>query len=157
MSRESTLRDLRIKVKQLEVKKREIDKQVENLHGAIRVFEQNDNVSTEDRSPYAKEVSDAMVEILTDERPLHRDFILDRILERGIHIGGQKPVNTIGSYLSLDSRFKNAGRGIWTLAEEPQAEITLTGSFPDIPNFEIPDLVAMPTIKEYKDGDDLPF
>ena len=130
MSRESTLRDLRVKVKQLTAKKREIDKQVENLHGSIRIFEQNVNVSDEARSPYAKEVSDAMVEILTEERPLHRDVILARIRDRGIHIGGQKPVNTIGSYLSLDYRFKNAGTGIWTLGEEPIAG----DNIPDVPD-----------------------
>ena len=130
MSHESTLRDLRVKVKQLEAKKREIDKHVENLHGSIRIFEQNGNVSDEDRSPYAKEVSDAMVEILTDERPLHRNVILARIRARGIHTGGQKPVNTIGSYLSLDDRFKNAGKGIWTLGEEPIA----VDNIPDIPS-----------------------
>ena len=49
MSRESTIRDLRVKVRQLETKKREIDKQVVNLHGAIRVFEQNGDTEHGDR------------------------------------------------------------------------------------------------------------
>ena len=130
MSRESTIRDLRVKVRQLEAKKREIDKQVENLHGAIRVFEQNEGAEHGDKSPYAQEVSNAMFAILTEQRPLHRDDILARIQERGIHIGGQKPVNSIGSYLSLDARFSNAGKGIWTLGEEPQA----VDNIPDIPD-----------------------
>ena len=124
MSRESTIRDLRVKVKQLEAKKREIDKQVENLHGAIRVFEQNGDAEDEGRSSYEREMSDAMFDILTDERPLHRNIILDRVQERGIQVGGRKPVNTIGSYLSIDDRFSNVARGIWTLAEEPQSDIS---------------------------------
>ena len=119
MSRESTIRDLRVKVKQLEAQKREIDKQVENLHGAIRVFEQNVDAEDEGRSSYEREVSDAMSDILTDERPLHRNVILDRVQERGIQVGGRKPVNTIGSYLSIDDRFKNVSRGVWTLADNP--------------------------------------
>ena len=123
MSRESTIRDLRVKVKQLEAKKREIDKQVENLHGAIRVFEQNGDVEHVERSSYAREVSDAMLDILTSERPLHRNVILARVQERGIQIGGRKPVNTIGSYLSTDNRFRNTGsKGVWTLTEEPIGE-----------------------------------
>ncbi len=148
MSRESTIRDLRVKVRQFEAKKREIDKQVENLHGAIRVFEQNGDAEDEDRSSYAREVSDAMLDILTDERPLHRNVVLARVQQRGIHVGGTKPVNSIGSYLSTDQRFKNCGRGIWTLAEEPQAGISLTGSIADIPR------------RDYEDVDDvadLPF
>ena len=94
MSRESTIRDLRVKVRQFEAKKREIDKQVENLHGAIRVFEQNGDAEDEDRSSYAREVSDAMLDILTDERPLHRNVVLARVQQRGIHVGGTKPVNS---------------------------------------------------------------
>ena len=130
MSRESTIRDLRVKVRQLETKKREIDKQVENLHGAIRVFEQNGDAEHGDKSPFAQEVGGAMFDILTDERPLHRKVILTRVRQRGIHLGGQNPVNTIGSYLSIDDRFKNVGRGIWTLKEEPIA----VDNIPDVPH-----------------------
>ena len=39
--------------------------------------------------------------------------------QAGIYVGGQKPLAALGSYLSLDNRFKNVVRGIWTLAEEP--------------------------------------
>ena len=152
MSRESTIRDLRVKVRQFEAKKREIDKQVENLHGAIRVFEQNGDAEDEDRSSYAREVSDAMLDILTDERPLHRNVVLARVQQRGIHVGGTKPVNSIGSYLSTDQRFKNCGRGMWTLAEEPQAGISITGSITDIPSLNIPDFVSVPDIRNYEEG-----
>ena len=63
-----------------------------------------------------------MENILVIERPLRREVLLDRVQERGIHVGGAKPVNSIGSYLSTDPRFRNAGRGIWTLTEEPEEE-----------------------------------
>ena len=126
MSYASTIRDLRAKSKQLEAKKRDIDKQVEAIYTTLRVFVGNvDNdgsVVTKDASPYAQELTDAMCDILASERPLHRQDILARVQERGIHVGGQKPVGTIGSYLSMGSHFRNAGRGIWTLAEEPQSE-----------------------------------
>lgn len=120
MSRESTIRDLRAKARQLETHKRDIDKQVEAIYTTLRIFEQNGDVpGTPLVSPYAAELTNAMYDILIVERPLHRAVILERVQERGIHVGGQKPVNTVGAYLSTDERFRNAGRGIWTLAVEP--------------------------------------
>ncbi len=124
MSYASTIRDLRAKARQLEAKKREIDKQVEAIYTTLRIFEPNGEVVTRDISSYAQDLTDAMCDILTVERPLHRETILARVQERGIHVGGQKPVNTIGSYLSMDKLFRNAGRGIWTLTEEPQSDLS---------------------------------
>ena len=39
MSRDSSTRDLRMQIKTLGVEKRKIDKQIEDLKGAIQVFE----------------------------------------------------------------------------------------------------------------------
>ena len=69
-----------------------------------------------------------------------RHLDLGRANERGIHIGGQNPVNTIGSYLSLDDQFKNVGKGIWTLGEEPMAEIPSSDN--DAASFSIGDISA---------------
>ena len=124
MSYASTIRDLRAKARQLEAKKRDIDKQVDAIYTTLRVFEQKGEVVIRDASSYAQDLTDAMCDILTIERPLHREAILARVQERGIHVGGRKPVNTIGSYLSMDNHFRNAGRGIWTLTEEPQSELS---------------------------------
>ena len=123
MSRESTIRDLRVKARQLEQMKRAIDKQVEAIYTTLRVFELNGDETLESVSEYAQEITDAMYDVLLIERPLHREIILTRVQERGISIGGEKPVNTIGSYLSRDDRFRGAGnKGFWTLAEEPHPE-----------------------------------
>ena len=119
MSRETTIRDLRSKVRQLEGKKRDLDKEVEALHVAIRVFEQNGQSRERQGSSYARELTDAMADILGTERPLRREVILERLQERGIHVGGAKPVNSIGSYLSTDDRFRNVGKGLWMLAVKP--------------------------------------
>ncbi len=122
MAASSTIRDLRAKAKQLEAKKRDIDKQVDAIYTTLRIFEQNGEAIHESTSPYAEELTNAMYDILIAERPLQRAVILERVQERGIHVGGQTPVNSIGSYLSTDDRFKNAGRGIWTLTVEPEPE-----------------------------------
>ena len=121
MSRESTITDLRAQARQLEAKKRDIDKQVEAVYTTLRVFEQNGEVHRSRGSSYAQELTNAMYDILVTERPLHRSIIFERVQDRGIHVGGQKPVNTIGTYLSIDERFRNVGKGTWTLRVEPQA------------------------------------
>ena len=130
MGQQSTDVDLRTLVKELEAKKRqidkEIDKEIEALHIVIRLNQERTNgVDAGGRrtGTYAQELTDAIYDALLSERPLHRNVILERVTERGIHVGGAKPINSIGSYLSTDRRFKNCGRGMWTLEEEPMAGI----------------------------------
>ena len=144
--------ELRALVEEWEAKKHKVEKELESLHTIIRINqERGSSVDASDRrtSTYAQELTEAIYDTLLSERPLHRMDILGKVAERGIHVGGTKPVNSIGSYLSTDQRFKNCGRGMWTLAEEPQAGMSLTGSIPDKPSLNIPD------IKEFQD-DDLP-
>ena len=119
--------ELRALAKEWESKKHKIEKELESLHTAIRINqERGSSVDAGDRraSTYAQELTDAIYDALLSERPLHRTDILGRVDERGVHVGGRKPVNSIGSYLSTDQRFKNCGRGMWTLREEPQAGIS---------------------------------
>ena len=151
--------ELRALVKEWEAKKHKIEKELESLHTIVRINqERGSSVDASDRpSTYAQELTDAIYDTLLSKRPLHRMDILGKVVERGIHVGGTKPVNSIGSYLSTDQRFKNCGRGMWTLAEEPQAEKSITGSISDIPSLNIPDLVLTSDIREYEDVDDLPF
>ena len=114
--------ELRALVKEWETKKRKIDKELEALHMAIRINqERTSGVDAGGRraSTYAQELTDAIYDTLLSKHPLHRTAILDRVAERGIHVGGTKPINSIGSYLSTDPRFKNCGRGMWTLEHEP--------------------------------------
>ena len=160
MGQQSTDVDLRALVKDLEAKKQKIDKEIEALHIVIRINQERSSVvdaSGRRASTYAQELTDAIYDTLSSERPLHRMDIWRKVADRGVHVGGSKPVNSIGSYLSTDPRFKNCGRGMWTLAEEPQAGRSITGSIPDIPSLNIPDLVLAPDIREYEDVDDPQF
>ena len=160
MGQQSTDVDLRALVKELEAKKQKIDKEIEALHIVIRINQERSSVvdaGGRRASTYAQELTDAIYDILSSERPLHRTDILRKVTDRGVHVGGSQPVNSIGSYLSTDPRFKNCGRGMWTLAEEPQAGKSITDSIPHIPSLNIPDLVLAPDMREYEDVDDLPF
>ena len=127
MGNESILRDLRANVKDLETKKREIDKEVESLHVVIRLYERNgQSQDTLNKDSFAERISTAIYGILHDEGgPLHRSEIHSRIQGQGIHVGGKNPVNSVGSYLSLDDRFVNVGRGMWDLAERVPESNTL--------------------------------
>ena len=121
MGQQSTDMDW-VLVEELEAKRRQIDKEIEAVHIVIRLKQERaSRVDSGGRrtGTYAQELTNAIHDTLLSERPLHRNVILERVIERGIHVGGAKPMNSIGSYLSTDRRFKNCGRGTWTLEEEP--------------------------------------
>ena len=159
--------ELRSLAKEWEAKKHKIDKELEALHTAIRINQERGSESDAGgrrASTYAQELTDAIHDILLSERPLHRTVILAKVAERGIHVGGTKPVNSIGSYLSTDSRFKNCGRGLWTLVDEATAStpsssnetMGVNGTIRQIPRLNIPVFVSAPHGEE-SEFDDLPF
>lgn len=65
---------------------------------------------------FTADLTGAVHAMLTEQRPLHRKVIHDRLKEQGIHVGGKDALGNLSAYLSNDSRFKTAGRGEWTLA-----------------------------------------
>ena len=71
---------------------------------------------------FSKQISDAILHILLEERPMHRKKILEKVEAKGVLLGGTDRIRTLSSYLSNDRRFVTdgqEGRGIWTLAGEP--------------------------------------
>ena len=93
MGQQSLDLELRNMVKEWEAKKQQIDKELEALHIAIRINQERrasvDATGGGRRaSTYAQELTDAIYDTLLSERPLHRTAILERVAERGIHVGG---------------------------------------------------------------------
>ena len=117
MTRRSLGRALRGLEKDLESRKRKIDEELQAVRVVIRINEERDDDSKA-ASSFASEIGDAIYFVLKDESPLHRNDILKRVKDRGIHVGGANPANNLGTYLSRDDRFKNAGKGKWTLTED---------------------------------------
>ena len=120
MTNPSTINDLRAALKELEEKKRKIDEQYRNVAAALRYFEE----SKKGPHPPPEESStsnlgDAIYEILSTERPLHRREVHNRLVEMGMKIPGRDSVNNVGAHLSLDPRFKRVERGVWDLADPP--------------------------------------
>ena len=95
------------------------------LSGAIKEVEMADDdaVTTPHRGTFKEELVSAIYDVLEEHGPLHRNVILQKILELGLHVGGG--VRTVGSYLSADDRFKNVGKGLWVL-EEPITDYGIT-------------------------------
>ena len=127
MSKEVAIRDLQAIMKQKEVLKHKLDKEIEALATVIGIYAE-DEYATEVHpihssrpNSHSAELTGAIEAVLLEERPLHRRVILERVTKRGIYVGGEKPLAVLGSYLSMDRRFKNVGRGIWTLTDEPVA------------------------------------
>ena len=65
---------------------------------------------------FKTQLTNAIYEALLREGPLHRKTILDRVSHMGIQIGVKNPLSSLASYLSIDERFANVGKGIWALA-----------------------------------------
>lgn len=61
------------------------------------------------------------VEILAESgMEVHRNILLEMLEERGIHVGGKVPVNSLGSILSRFSKdFISHGQGMWSWNNKP--------------------------------------
>lgn len=75
-----------------------------------------------ERSVPGIEIPNAIHAILEESGALHRQDIHARLAVRGVKIGGQNPVNSMGAYLSRDPRFQSLGGGLWDLAQPPATE-----------------------------------
>ena len=123
MNTSTLLRELRRRARELDQQYTQVSQDREYIHGVIAMLEREsgDESNTDSVGSHTDVVTDAIADILTEEgKPLHRSVILERIQAKGIYVGGHKPVNTLGSYLSLDPRFMVVGRGVWALVDSPK-------------------------------------
>ena len=116
MVNDSTINVLKEVIRRLEAEIGELERQRDGLVMAVRHLENLGHASTAPRQRTEKSMRDAMAEILAEEGPLGRREIHDRLVNRGVYVGGRDPVNNVGAHLSIDPRFENVGRGMWDLA-----------------------------------------
>ena len=149
MPSESTIRDLKAAIREVEYRKHLIDEEYNALLTTLRYFEAHEESSQDEHSGIldkakgvasrlpdvqfrrsrqepgsgsaSNKLRDAIYEILSAERPIHRSVILDRLTERGIVIPGRNPSNNLGAHLSIDPRFISVSRGVWDLADSAVA------------------------------------
>ena len=113
MKRAETIKVLTAILQKKEKEIQALEGSINALRIAIREVEIAEDVAvtTSQRGTFRQELTDAMYGILNEHGPLHRNVILEKLQELGIHIGGG--INTVGSYLSVDNRFKSVGKGLW--------------------------------------------
>ena len=136
MKRLETIKVLTTILQAKEQEQEALQESIDALRIAIREVEcaNLDSVTTPQHGTHKEELTNAMFAILEGNRPLHRNIILARVRERGVHVGG---ISSIGSYLSTDGRFKNVGKGMWTLDESEPMEHSSNGYTQDpIPSLE---------------------
>lgn len=123
MNTRAIIRQLTSEVAERKTQRQALDMEIDALEKAISVLSGNTppaaRSSRQNGSSYANTITNAIHDVLLEERPLRREAILEKVLGKGIHVGGKTPIATLGSYLSTDERFRNVGRGTWTLANEP--------------------------------------
>ena len=138
---ESTVRDLKVAIDRLQAEKQRIDEQVQALESSLRYFESQERgdappppdatlpnsnqtrleaVGQESRQGADNSLRDAIADILSVDGTLHRRDIYERLVNRGVQIGGQNPISNVSAHLSIDSRFENVGRGLWQLAKQDE-------------------------------------
>ena len=82
-----------------------------------------DDAAATDR---AQHLRDEMRAVLLDAvGPLHRETILERLIQRGFEVSGKNPVGYIGNLLSRDPRFvlTKGERGCWELKEHQNGAV----------------------------------
>ena len=103
----------------LDLKINELDKEIDSLSHSMQIVESaSDNfVSTPQSGTLTEQVTNLIEQVLSESGPLHRKELLKMALESGIVFGSEEKdqLNTFGSYLSRDDRFKSDGRGVWRL------------------------------------------
>ena len=108
----------------IDERRAELHRQRRALVGALEFFggaaesDPDSTTTPAERSVPSSEIPNAILAILAESGPLHRQDIHARLVEMGVRIRGQNPVNSMGVYLSRDPRFQSVGGGRWTLVEQ---------------------------------------
>ncbi len=147
MANESTISDLKAAIGKLRAERRRIEEQHRALVTTLRFFEESEpgteltsssiptqghfESSGSQRKRADNDLRNAMAQILAAEGPLHRREVHDRLVEMGVHVGGQDPINNVGAHLSIDPRFTNVGRGVWGLTTQDDTEPDIFGTEPE--------------------------
>ena len=123
---------LTVEIEELDEVRRQKLEQRRSIEMTLQVFQGQDTTASKPEEGRADAVTtdpglnDAIHELLDRSGPLHRQEIFDRLVQSGMTIGGQVPINTMAAHLSHDPRFKSIGDGKWDLDDERMEQSTIT-------------------------------
>ena len=125
VSRQATVKSLNAVASYLEQQAEElrqeltaVETELRDVRSAIEITHRIDDSVFRARKragTYESELTEAIVAELQKEQPLHREDLLHRVEEAGVHIGGQHPLDNMATYLTRDPRCTSVGSGYWAL------------------------------------------
>ena len=127
MKPESMVQGILEKLKKVDAEYERLVRERESLYVTLALFEREvakqPSLHTTDKpSTYENDIRSTIYEILSEEQPLHRKDILERVKSKAVPVTAKNPIKLIAYHLSRDNRFKNVARGTWAL--KTLAELT---------------------------------
>ncbi len=115
----------------LHAKKVDIDSEICEIEGAIRVIEKylpdgpvgalatSAHYTMTRQQPKQQQILDGLIAILSDGKPRHTHNLLVELTEKGVAVGGSDPRGNLSSYLSREKElFENDRRNGWSLKKQ---------------------------------------
>ena len=131
------IKDIDDEIIVIDERRTELHKQRRALVTTLEIFGGGDAVPHSTGTPAVRalpssDIPDAIYDILKESGTLHRQDIYKRLEDMGAKIGGEKPVNSMGAYLSRDPRFESVGGGRWTIVgQSDDSDPSESGSLND--------------------------
>ena len=118
MQDKAFIREVRRRVVQLEEAYERLSREIEAARVFLSTVERDslDIGNSHKRRTHTQIATDVIASILADGKSKHRSEILELLTDRGVHIGGSKPVNSVSALMSPDDRFSSIGGGRWLLS-----------------------------------------
>ena len=127
------LRQLRKDLTHIEAEVAKLQKKAQDFRGVIAFYEEAGEGAGPSKTP-GKELDDTIVLILEAEgKPLHPKTVCGRLIERGIDVPGQNPVNNVRAHMSGDERCVSIRKdGLWGLKTwgQPQTSNKAGSAYP---------------------------
>lgn len=146
MSDQTTLRNLRIDLKQLQEDDKRRHETIDGLEKAIAFYEgkiRDGALDGTSSSPAGRRLDDAIYAILSESQgPMHYREIYNELRLKGINVPGENPARNVGAHLSLDKRFFNVDKGTWRLRKVSPNPPTLVGGIKQPEASNISQLIA---------------
>lgn len=122
----STIQDLKTaiggiddEIRSMDERKAELQRQRGALVTTLRFFGDDSGVAVAPPTIAGGSLNDAIFAVLSEESPLHRRVIHDRVVETGVRVRGRDPVSNLAAHMSADPRFHSVGNGMWDLVDPP--------------------------------------
>ena len=134
MDPQDMIRELATELGRLIEQRDSLNDRIAMFQGVMKVYmekEQEESRAASDSRQLteARLLRDALHNYLSlTGRPMNRRELLQYVVDMGIHVNGENPLNNIGAHMSNDARFESLGEGMWGLREWTHAPVGINES-----------------------------